>query len=241
MTPYQESELLKLADTATRKMIVLWHSASQKVLGRPVEVVVDNRRVDPELRSIPHEVNMARPARYKGRIVFAVLLESFPTLKPLLVTHEIGHWVLKLQGFRSMLRSPRDKERERDLNSVASHPPLYDLQRSVGHDPQEEIDSRCDQDIKMFSQPVAMDHVRSALYLADDLLNCSSQNREQLKSTLRKNHPHILESVERIVAIASDYSLLDLEQNAAFRRRLISEMKLGGDWSAFDDAKSFDI
>jgi len=240
MAPYQESELLKRTDAATRKMIDLWHSVSEKVLGRPVEVVVDNRRVDPELRSILYEVNMARPGRYKEKVVLAVLLESFPTLKPPLITHEIGHWVLKLQGFRGMIRHPRDKEMEGLLNDVASRVPLYALQRSVGHDPQHEVDSRCDQDIETFTHPVPWDEVRKALYLADDLLNCSFDKREQLKSTLRRNHPTTLKTVERIVANASDYNLLNPEQNIAFRREIIREMKLEGEWSEFDDAKSFE-
>jgi len=237
MTPYRESELLRLTDMATSKMIDRWHSVSEKVVGRPIEVVVDNRRVVPEFRSIPYEVNVARPVGYKRKVVLAVLLDSFPTLNPLLVTHEIGHWVLKLQGFRGMIRHPRDQETEGLLNDVGGHVPLYDLQRSVGHDPQNEVDSRCDQDVGTFSRPVAWDEVRKTLYLADDLLNGSVEKRQRLKSTLPRNHPTALKTVERIVAISSEYNLLDPEQNMTFRRRVITEMRLEGEWNEHDDVK----
>jgi len=237
MTPYRESELLRLTDMGTSKMIDRWHSVSEKVVGRPIEVVVDNRRVVPEFRSIPYEVNVARPVGYKRKVVLAVLLDSFPTLKPLLVTHEIGHWVLKLQGFRGMIRHPRDQETEGLLNDVGGHVPLYDLQRSVGHDAQHEVDSRCDQDIETFSRPVAWDEVRKTLYLADDLLNGSFEKRQRLKSALHRNHATALETVEMIVAISSEYNLLDPEQNMTFRRRVVTEMRLEGEWSEHDDVK----
>ena len=237
MTPYRESELLRTTDMATSKMLERWHSVSEKVVGRPIEVIVDNRRVVPELRSIQHEVNTARPVGYKKKIVLAVLLESFPSLNLLLVTHEIRHWVLRLQGFRNMIRHPRDQETEGLLNDVGAHVPLYDLQRSVGHDAQHEVDSRCDQDIETFSRPVTWGEARKTLYLADDLLNGSLEKRERLKWTLRRNHATTLKTVEMIVAISSEYNLLDPEQNITFRRRVITQMRLGGEWSVHDDVK----
>ena len=219
-------------------MIDLWHSVCNSILGRPLEIVVDNRRNHPEFRSSQQEVNTSRPVGYKGKVVLGVWLESFPKLKLLMVTHEIGHSVLKLRGFRGMLRRPRNQDLEGALNSVASHPPLYDLQRSLGHDPQEEVDSRCDHNIRLYSLPGAADKEVSALYLADDLLNCSYRKRPQLKWTLRRKHPDVLRLVERIVSIASDYDLSDSEQNVELRRRLIKEMKLDGAWNELDEAKA---
>ncbi len=73
--------------------------------------LIDNRRNNPELRSSPHEVNMARPAGYKGKVVLSVWLESFPNLKLLVVAHEIGHWVLYLQGFRAIFCDPKSLAR----------------------------------------------------------------------------------------------------------------------------------
>jgi hypothetical protein len=43
--------------------------------------------------------------------------------------------------------------------------------------------------------------------------------------------------VERIVAISSEYNLLDPEQNMTFRRRVITEMRLEGEWNEHDDVK----
>jgi hypothetical protein len=80
--------------------------------------------------------------------------------------------------------------------------------------------------------------VRSALCLADDLLNCSFKKRPQLEWTLRKNHPNTLGLLKKIVDITSDHNLSDPEQNIAFRRRLIKEMNWGGVWSESDNVKS---
>jgi hypothetical protein len=79
--------------------------------------------------------------------------------------------------------------------------------------------------------------VRKTLYLADDLLNGSFEKRQRLKSTLRRNHPTALRTVEMIVAISSEYNLMDPGQNMTFRRRVITEMRLEGEWSEHDDVK----
>ena len=219
-------------------MIDLWHSVSKSALGRPIEVVADNRRNHPELRMMKDEYNVAFPAGYKGKVVLSVWLESFPNLKPLILNHEIGHWVLKFKGFRGMICNPRDKLKEGLLNDVASHRPLYCLQKSVGHDPQSEVDSRYDHNIKLYSQPGFPDKVVSVLYLVDDLLNCSYKKRSQLEWTLRRNHPSILQIVERILTIASNHDLSIPDQNVEFRKKLVKELNLSGVWSEKDDVKS---
>jgi len=99
-------------------------------------------------------------------------------------------------------------------------------------------DSRCDQDVRLFSQPGAAGEAVSALCLADDLLNCPFKKRAQLKWALHQNRPNTLRLVERIVDIASGHDLFDPEQNIEFRRKLVKEMTLGGVSSEPDEAKS---
>lgn len=84
-------------------------------------------------------------------------------------------------------------------------------------------------------RPGPIDDASSALYLADDFLNCSYKKRGQMKQALRKKHPNTMRYVERIVRIASQHDLLNPEQSIAFRRRLIKELKLRGVWSEQDD------
>lgn len=237
MTPYRESQFRKLADPPTLAMINEWHSVSNSVLARPIEIVVDDRRNNPKIPPIPGEINLAYPIAIKQEVVLGVWVESFPSLKLQTVAHEIGHWVLKLRGFRGMLRQPRDIPREGIFNDVASHRPLYALQRSTGYDPQNEVDSRCDHDIKLCSQRGAIDEKLSALYFADDLLNGSYKKRRQLKSALRKKQPNTLRYVDRILHVASEHDPLNPEQNIAFRRMLVKELKLAGTWSEQDDIK----
>jgi len=234
--PFLESEVRKLTDSPTNKMIDLWHEMCKGKFNRSIEIVVENRRRHPQFRSTPHEVNTAFPTSYKARAVLSIWVESFPGLRPMIISHEIGHWVLKLQGFRGMFRRPRDFFLEGLLNSLATHPPLYRLQRQVGHDPQNDIDARCDHYRQLFSQHGRADDLTSALGLADDLMNCSFKNRQQLEWTLSKNRVNTQRLVERILNIASNYDLYDAESNVAFRRTLVNEMKLGN-WVSSDDLK----
>jgi len=97
--PFLENEIRKLADIPTNRMVDLWHDVCNSTLNRPLEVVVENRWKHPRLSSSRHEVNTAFPAGYKGKVVLSVWVESFPDLKPILISHEVGHWVLNLQGF----------------------------------------------------------------------------------------------------------------------------------------------
>ena len=236
--PLLEREICKLTDNPTCTMINIWHDICDYALRRRIEVVAESRRKHPKLRYSQHEINTAFPAGYKGKVVLSVWVESFPALKPIVMSHEVGHWVLNLRGFRGMLHCPRHSDTEVLLNSLASHPPLYRLQREAGHDPQAEIDSSCDQNSRLFSQPGRINEVTGALRLADDILNCSFKNRERLEWTLGRNHPNTLRLVNRIVALASDYNLLDPEENIAFRKKLIEEMNLGDTWRDSDNIEA---
>jgi hypothetical protein len=106
--------------------------------------MLGDRRDNPQLRLglSSGEINIAYPQTVEGKVVLFVWLDSFPQVKWVTTSHDIGHLVLKLQGFHGMRYLPkRNTVMEIWLNSLAHHPPLFDLQRSLGHDPQEMIDS----------------------------------------------------------------------------------------------------
>jgi len=233
MPPYREDQLRRLVDQPTNKMIDQWSAISQGIVGRPIEVVVDNRRNHPVYRRFTHEVNTAIPAVYKGQVVLSVWLESFPKLD--LVSHEIGHWVLKLKGFSSLSCQPPSRYQEY-LNSLASHPPLYDFQRRLGSHPEVEIEARTDHDIRLCLQPKTKeDQVASALYLSDDLLNCSQEKREELRCVVSNNYPQVMMSIQIVLDAASKHNLLDPVQNLMFRKSLADKLKLYGRWSEARD------
>jgi len=167
---------------------------------------------------------------------------SHQLVKQIIVTHEIGHWVLKLHGFQAFLRK-RQKQSDIEimLNPMAQHPPLYVLQRSIGHEPQAEIDSRSLNDIKLFSKGKEAQQrevrIRDALMLADDILNCSEENHTALKNVISKNRPNTSKLFRMIIELASSYNLLVHDQNLIFCEQIIETLKLGDDWYNPDEVK----
>jgi hypothetical protein len=154
-----------------------------------------------------------------------------------MLTHEIGHCLLKLRGFHGLVCDLEDEQILAGLlNDVGTHVELYALQRSIGHEPQSEIDSRIDYNIKSCSKakPGTIHETQTTLLLADDILNCSKAKGELLKSTLRKNLPKVLGLVETIVSESSKYDLHNPEQNVSFRQSLVSRLSLRGNWKALD-------
>lgn len=246
MKLYRETALRKQADKPTLAMLDLWQSLSKQKFGVPIEVMIGNRREHSQLSAFSGELYTAFPTTVEGRVALSLWLDSLTNVNSILITHEIGHWVLKLQGFRGMLyRLNKHCNEEILLNSMAHHPPLYALQRSLGHEPQMEIDSRADHDLKRFSMETETRQrkiwVRNALLLADDLMNCSEEKHKQLERVLRDKHFNTARYLKKILDIASNYNLLNPKQNLKFSEKLIRKLKLGSEWYAPDEVKELQL
>jgi hypothetical protein len=239
MPPYRDSALRRIADTATIEMMDLWKAETIRVVGQPIEIIADNRRNSVRFRSFEGQLSTAMPEKYGGQLALRLWLEVFPNPDMLIIAHEIGHWVLKLQGFQNLACEP-PHPRGPLLNDVASHVPLYALQRSVGHNPQPEIDLRTDHNIGLCSEGKgkSVDEKTSALLFADDRLNCSATKREQLIAALRENLPEVSKLVEVIVRTAEGYDLLNTQQSLSFRYKLVEVLELEGKWKAVDEVEA---
>lgn len=239
MNLYHETSIRKKADGPTVAMLDLWKSLSEEKTGIPIEVMVGNRKEQSRLSLFPGEVHTAWPSIVDERVVLVLYFDSLSNVKPVIVTHELGHWILKLQGFSGLIYKP-DKHNNTEifLNSMAHHVPLYILQKSLGHDPQGEIDSRALHNIKLFSRRVkrkerkdlASNAASNALMLSDDIMNCSVDYRTSLENVLINNWPNISKLVRKIVKVASSYDLQDATQNLKFSERLVQELGLGNGW-----------
>lgn len=245
MRLYHETALREQADEPIVAMLELWRSLSEQKIGVPIEVMVGNRREHPQLSSFSGELNTAFPVIVKGKVVLSLWLDSLSdvTLNPILVTHEIGHWVLKLQDFRGFIYQPqKHSDVEILLNSLAHHPPLYALQRSLGHEPQLEIDSRTLHDIEVFSKERETKKtqflVRNALLFADDLMNCSEEYYIQLDKIVSKKHPNTSKLLKKILTLAPSYNLLSPDQNLKFSRKVIQDLKLDSGWREMDEIRT---
>ena len=245
MKLYRETAIRRHEDTATIAMLDLWRSLSEEKLGVPIEVMVGNRREHQQLGSFRGELNTAYPHVVEGKVVLALWLDSFSNVNPIVITHEIGHWVLKLQDVRGFIYQPQPHSNvEILLNSFAHHPLLYALQRSLGHEPQIEIDSRALNDIKVFSKEKetrdAQSWIANALLLADDLVNCSDKYQRRLKGIVKKKHRNTARLLNKILALVPHYNPTHPDKNFHFyrrpiQRRIIQGLKLGAGWHEIDE------
>ena len=140
---YPESDLRNEADIPTAIMLDLWHEECCKRLKSDVPVQIADRKENPRFKDFDSPFSTATPQELENKLCLVLWLESIEPLEHLLITHELGHFVLALQGFKFLIDSHSPSgEIGGMLNSFAQHPPLFALQRSLGHEPQKMIDDK---------------------------------------------------------------------------------------------------
>ena len=117
---------------------------------------------------------------------------------------------------------------------MAQHVPLYKLQRSMGHDPQREIDNRASMNIRRCMQdpePTSrIQRIEQAIIFADDILNCSEPYKTNLSHALAKYWSTTSELTQKIINIADSHDLLECEQNLKFQQEVTRKLNLGNNW-----------
>ena len=78
--------------------------------------------------------------------------------------------------------------------------------------------------------------VNNALLSCDDLLNCSTARRTELREILTKNYPNTSKLVEAVVDSASRHNLLNSEANLEFFGDVIKKLELGI-WRDVDEVR----
>lgn len=243
MKIYRETALRKPEDKAIIAMLDLWHSLSEQKIGASIEVMVGNRKEHQNLKTFSGELYTAMPQIIEGKAALVLWVNDIKKpVEEIIITHEIGHCILKLQGFKAFQRKHQKHSNiEIMLNSMAHHPPLYELQRSIGHDPQVEIDLRCIHNIKLFSKGKKEAHqkevrIQNTLMLADDYFN-SEENRYPLINVISKRHPNTSKLLKKLIELKSSYNLLVPDQNMIFCEQIIEELELGDDWYNPDEVE----
>jgi hypothetical protein len=242
-----EIELREQADKSTNKMLDLWHQLCIKEIGKSVEVLVFNRRDSPDLMNCNGVVNTNGIIPWKGKASLALFLENTSCLNYKIVTHEVGHWILKLQGVKGVRNDEESGEAKFEggtemlLNNLCSHPALYKLQRNMGHEPQSEIDSRANHNIVLVSKIAETDNplvqVKDALLFTDDLINCSENVRKGLQRIISKRYPKTEKIVNRILEIKGTKDLSIIENANMFPQEIITRLSLSGNWSVVDSVQ----
>jgi hypothetical protein len=240
-----EVELRKVADKPTNKMLDLWNQLCMKEIGKSVNVSVFNRRDIPHLSEQEDLINTNYLVYCDGKACLGLFLEDTSNLNFMIVTHELGHWVLKLQGVKGVMNSEVKfgegsfvEDVENLVNSLCSHPALINLQRSIGHEPQSEIDHRANHDIVLVSKLTETDdaliRAKQALYFADDLINCSENHRKGLQRILSKKLPETVKIVNTILEIIGTRDLSIIANANMLPLEIIKQLNLSGNWTVVD-------
>lgn len=240
-----EAELRKRADQPTIRMLDLWNSLCLERIGSPIEVMICDRREYPFHGISTHngKLNTSVPQSWQDKVILALLLESGKKSDMIIVTHELGHWVLRLQGFKVLVnvndRKMHSEDRYGELSSLCTHPALYILQRRLGLDPQKEIDKRTAHDIAFLLRKTETNdektNTEAALYYADDLLNCSRSNRIGLERRLSNKLPKTAKIVEEILEIKAPLDLSKIEDVLLFSKEIVHNLSLSGNWRESND------
>ena len=172
-----------------------------------------------------------------------LLLESAKKLDMIIVTHELGHWVLRLQGLKVIVnKNDTDiysKSSYSELSSLCSHPALYRLQRSLGHDPQKVIDKRAAHDMAFLLRKVEANNEKTnigdALYYADDLINCSRSYRLGLEPRLNSKLLKTAKIAQEILEIKGRRDLSRIEEVLPFSKEIVQKLNLPGNWIELDE------
>lgn len=239
---WTEETLRDGADEAIIRCLDLWHSLCERHFQTRVEVRVGSRKDCPFTAQIRGELHTAIPICHEGKVILLLLFDDTSCVEEVIVTHELGHWVIKLQGYLGLIyHDARHSNEEILLGSLAHHSPLYKLQRSLGHEPQIEIDNRATHNVEVFGRSSERQvDLRSrrlnALILGDDLLHCSEEYAALLRTTLARNHPTTLSYVDTILETIPHYDYLFPTGNADCFLRVAQNLRLTGRWEPVDES-----
>ena len=244
MQVFDESVIRDYGDDVTSKFLDLWHQECLKHFKQDVEVIMVDRLENPQLRRMDGTVNTASPSVNEGKIRLILWLEDINTRPPdsLIVTHEIGHWILLFKGFKSFI-DPKNISSENviSLNSLAQHTPLFALQRSLGHEPQEMIDSQTEIDTNFYKEHkerAPQRWISDALYISDHLISCSDNYRLKLNNVLNKRMPNVNRLVRNTIELIERSDLRSPESNEKFCLKLMKELKFDN-WVEYDQLAPF--
>jgi len=222
-----ESAIRREADLPTLAMLELWHNLVKEKTDTDFEVLIGDRHSVKEMSSFKGELNTAFPNVINGKPCLVLWVDNTNNVFPIIITHEIGHWVLKLQGFQGIKHlKTKDIDIGALLGSMCHHPPLYVLQRQLGHEPQNEIDDRAKSNIQRFTNTSINSGLKDAFLITDDLLNCSEEFSVQLKNIVSQKHRNVWTLVDIILSLSNDFDLLKPQGNLQFLRKTMKKLKL---------------
>jgi len=220
----------------TAKMLERWQSLCAEKIGQDVQVMLADRKDNPDIAELPGDLNLAHPYILgDGSIALIVWLNSVAVIDQVVITHEVGHWVLLLQGFCGFNNKNAEVNKMKGsfLNALLQHAPLYEFQKQIGHNPQPVINSYSESYILSFSQykETAQNVIEHALIAADIMINALEIDRNKLGRVLKKRHRNTNKLVRTIMNLQGNYNTLKPNSNKKWGWEIIKVLGLGAGWS----------
>ena len=97
-----EDELRKEADEPIIKCLDQWRSMCTKEIGSNIEVLVGDRHDHTEYKKNHGNFNTSDIIIHNYKLYLVLWIDSLPIKDYLIITHELGHNILYLQGFCSV-------------------------------------------------------------------------------------------------------------------------------------------
>lgn len=235
----KESALIKKGDKGTLKMLDLWHELSIQHFDYFIEVVIGDRNQNRNFMDYKGDFNTAYPVKIENIVSLILWLEEPEKLDEIIITHEVGHFVLKLQGFSSMIRRGNmNSDEEIMLNSLCHHSALYQLQRTMGLQPQPEIDSRAAHNIHIVrknSQTLSDSDFWKILLLVDGIHHASPYISKHILKSAKRFQPSSYIKIRAVTDILNKYNLLKAEEVLSCSQNIVEKLKMGSNWESMQD------
>ncbi len=218
------------------KILDNWRIICIEKIGQDVQVMLADRKDNPDIAELPGNFNMAHPYMLNdGRVGLIVWLNSTMEIDQAVITHEVGHWVLILQGFCGFSNKSAEVHKMigARLMALLHHAPLYELQKQIGDNPQPVINVLSEEYILYFSQykETARSVTEHTLIAGDLMINAQEAGRRKLERVLKKKHPNTKRLVQTVVSLRNKYNIFKPEGNRKWGWSLIKELGLGSGWA----------
>ena len=239
---FTEDQIRQTSESPGLAMLGLWHEVCEAKIGERHRVIMIDRYEYHDTKDVPGKYSTAGPLILDdGEGVLALIVELTDGIVPeVLWTHELGHWILFMEDFRSVIVEgtrdggpiDRKKFQQGALNSLAHHPPLCELQQSFGLDTVMYFDERATYhlDILKGGKYLVGDLLVHCLLAADDLMQCSVALREEYERALESHDSQTLMVVNTILGTAREFDLMNPYGNMKFLRRLIVNLGIQDEW-----------
>jgi hypothetical protein len=101
------------------------------------------------------------------------------------------------------------------------------------------IDAKAQYDIAVYDGETKLTEqtcIRDALFLADDLLNCSLKEKQRLVEVVSRKYPKVYLTSNVVLNTVQYYDLNNPKENLKFIKNLRKVLKLDGSWVELDYA-----